>query len=213
MAEREHQSGQRSTMEITEGIEAELGGTEKRLAVFITVIGLFLAIAHVLAQGAQTQSIAANVQASDLWNEYQAKSTRETTVKTAAEQMQIDVDLARDPAVKAQLSKRVAGWLAEVQHYESEPRRDAQGRDIGVGKKELSERAHAAEELRDTYTEKYHAFEIGAAAFQIAIVIAGVYLLTHIMSLLLTVGALTAAGLVFTGIGIFAPTIMHHIIG
>ena len=152
-------------------------------------------------------------EASDLWNEYQAKSTRETTVKTAAEQMQIDVDLARDPVVKAQLSKRVAAWLAEVQHYESEPRRDARGRDVGVGKKELAERAHQSEEERDTYTEKYHAFEIGAAAFQIAIVIAGVYLLTHIMSLLLTVGALTVAGLIFTLIGLAAPTLMHHLTG
>ena len=54
----------------------------------------------------QTNSIARNVEASNLWSFYQAKTLRQTTLKTAAEQMEIDVALAKDPAVKERLRKR-----------------------------------------------------------------------------------------------------------
>lgn len=196
-------------MEITEGIEAELGGTPKRIAIFITVIGLFLAIAHTMAQGAQTQSIASNVQASNMWSFYQAKTIRQTMLKTAAEQMEIDVALAKDPAVKARLEKRVADWKFDVARYESEPKSNEHHENLGEGRKELRERAAEAEAKRDLFTNQYHCYEIGAAAFQIAIVIAGVYLITQIMPLLLTVGGLVVIGLLFSALGMLSPATIH----
>ena len=196
-------------MEITEGIEAELGGTPKRIAIFVTVIGLFLAIAHTMAAGAQTQSIASNVQASNMWSFYQAKTIRQTMLKTAAEQMEIDVALAKDPAVKARLEKRVADWKADVARYESEPKSNEHHENVGEGRKELRERAAEAEEKRELFTNQYHCYEIGAAAFQIAIVIAGVYLLTQVMPLLLTVAGLTLVGLFFTALGFLSPATIH----
>ena len=199
-------------MEITEGIEAELGGTPKRIAIFITVIGLFLAIAHTMAAGAQTQSIASNVQASNLWSFYQAKTIRQTMLKTAAEQMDIDVALAKDPAVKVRLEKRVADWRADAARYESEPKTNEHHENLGEGRKELRERAAEAEKKRDVFTNQYHCYEIGAAAFQIAIVIAGVYLLTHVMPLLLTVGGLVLVGMLFTALGLFSPATIQFLL-
>lgn len=188
------------------GLEHEAtDSASKRIAIFITVIGLFLAIAETLAKGAQTQSIASNVQASNLWSFYQAKTIRQTTLKTAAEQMDVDVALAKDPAVKERLVKRVEEWRGEVARYQSEPKTNAKHENVGEGRKELLERALAAEVKRDVYTNQYHSYEIASAAFQIAIVMASVYLLTHIVYLLWMASGLVGIGLVFSAIGLFSP--------
>ena len=197
------------------GMEHSSGdSSSKRIAIFITVIGLFLAIAETMAKGAQTQSIASNVESSNLWSFYQAKTIRQTTLKTAAEQMEIDEALAKDPAVKERLTKRISTWREDVARYQSEPKTNAKHENVGEGRKELQERALAAEAKRDVYTNQYHAFEIGSAALQIAIVMASVYLLTHIVYLLWMAAGLVGVGLLFSSIGMFAPaliqTLLHH---
>ncbi len=197
------------------GLEHDAGdSSSKRIAIFITVIGLFLAVAETMAKGAQTNSIASNVQSSNLWSFYQAKTIRQTTLKTAAEQMEIDVVLAKDPAVKERLAKRVTEWRADVARYQSEPKTNEKHENVGEGRTELQARALAAEVKRDVYTNQYHSFEIASAAFQIAIVMASVYLLTHIIYLLWMASGLVGVGLVFSLIGLFSPatieTIFQH---
>jgi hypothetical protein len=186
--------------------------SSKRIAIFITVIGLFLAIAETMAKGAQTNSIASNVQASNLWSFYQAKTIRQTSIKTAAEQMEIDVALAKDPAIKERLAKRVADWKADVERYQSEPKTNDKHENVGEGRKELSQRAADAEKKRDFYTNQYHCFEIGSAAFQIAIVMASVYLLTHIVYLLWMAGGLMGIGLLFSLMGLISPATIHALL-
>ena len=70
-------------------------------------------------------------------------------------------------------------------------------------------KAKAAEKKRDLYTEKYHHFEIASAAFQIAIVVAGAFLLTHAVLMLWVAGFLACTGLAFTIIGAFFPSAIH----
>jgi Domain of unknown function (DUF4337) len=195
------------------GAGHEMGdASSKRIAIFITVIGLFLAIAETMAKGAQTNSIASNVQSSNLWSFYQAKTIRQTSIKTAAEQMEIDVALAKDPAIKERLAKRVADWQKDVARYQSEPKTNDKHENIGEGRKELQERALDAEKKRDVYTNQYHCFEIGSAAFQIAIVMASVYLLTHIVYLLWMAAGLMGVGMLFTLMGLIAPATIHALL-
>ncbi len=179
-------------------------GDSKYIAIFISVLALFLAIAETFAKGAQTNSIAYNVEASNLWSFYQAKTIRQTTLKTATEQMEIDVQLAKDPGTKQLLEKRVAGWKEDVARYQSEPK--ATG---GEGRKELQERAIAAGKKRDLYAEKYHHYEVASAAFQIAIVLASVYLITHVVYMLWGAGFLAVLGTFFTIVGFFFPSAIH----
>lgn len=179
-------------------------GDNKYIAILISVLALFLAVAETFAKGAQTNSIAYNIEASNLWSFYQAKTIRQTAIKTAAEQMEIDVQLARDPATKQLLEKRVAAWKDEVARYQSEPKPTG-----GEGRIELQQRAIAAGVKRDLYTEKYHHYEVASAAFQIAIVLASVYLLTHVAILLWASGSLACAGIFFTIVGFFFPSAIH----
>ena len=174
----------------------------KYIAIFISILALFLAIAETMAKSAQTNSITYNVEASNLWAFFQAKSIRRTNVETAADAMEIDMKLAKDPATKQLLEKRVTDWRASAARYRSEP-------ETREGSNELAARAKESEKKRDLYSEKYHHFEIASAAFQIGIVLASVYLITHVIYTLVGAGLLAGLGILFTLIGLFFPSAVH----
>jgi hypothetical protein len=176
-------------------------GENKRIAILISILALCLAIAETLGKSAQTQALSFNVEASNLWAFYQAKTIRKTTMETAAEQMEIDVLLAKDAAVKDLLANQVKGWRDRAARYESEPKPNNKGE----GRKELMARALEAETKRDHAMAKYHSFEFGSAAFQIAIVLASSYLITGVVYLLWGAMGLGAIGLFFSLIGLAAP--------
>ena len=184
------------------GHDAATEGPAKYIAIFISVLALLLAVAETFGKSAQTTYIAKNVEAANLWAFFQAKTIRRTSVETAADAMSIDIQLARDPNTKALLEKRVADWKAQAQRYRSEP-------ETGEGSNELAAKAKAAEKERDKALERYHHFEVASAAFQIAIVLAGAYLLTHSMILVWLAGALSVSGFIFSLIGLFFPSAVH----
>ena len=68
----------------------------KKIALLIAVIALFLALSETLGKGAQTQSIARNVEAANLWAFFQAKTIRRTVVQTAADQARLGLGAGDD---------------------------------------------------------------------------------------------------------------------
>ena len=176
-------------------------GENKRIAILISVLALLLAIAETLGKSAQTEALSFNVEASNLWAFYQAKTIRKTNMETAAEQMEVDVHLAKDAAVKDLLTHRAKEWRDRAARYESEPKPNNKGE----GRRELMARALEAEVKRDHAMAKYHDFEFGSAAFQIAIVLASSYLITGVAYLLWGAVGLGAIGLLFSLIGLAAP--------
>lgn len=187
------------------------GGDNKKIAILISILALFLAISETVGKSAQTNALTYNIEASNLWAFYQAKTIRKTTMETAAEQMDVDLQLAKDPTVKTLLGDRVKGWRERAARYESEPKADGRGE----GRKELAERAKHAEELSHKAMEQYHKLEMASAAFQIAIVLASSYLITSAVFLLIGSLGLGVIGVLFTLVGIFAPTMTlwgagHH---
>lgn len=191
---------------------AEHGGSEnKRIAILISVLALFLAISETVGKSAQTNALTYNIEASNLWAFYQAKTIRKTTMETAAEQMDVDLQLAKDPTVKTLLAERVKGWRDRAARYETEPKADGKGE----GRKELAERAKKAEEHSHKAMEQYHKLEMASAAFQIAIVLASSYLITSAAFLLIGSLGVGVIGILFTIVGIVAPTLSlfgsgHH---
>jgi hypothetical protein len=173
----------------------------KKIALLIAVIALCLALSEMLGKGAQTEAIAKNVEASNLWAFFQAKSIRRTVVQTAAEQGKLSLFTAGDEATKAALQKQIDDWQKTAARYRSEP-------ETGEGTEQLSERAKHAEEERNLSTAKYHHFEIASAAFQIAIVLASATIITGIVVLAWISGALTLAGVLITALGLFSPHLL-----
>ena len=176
--------------------------SNKKIALLIAVLALFLAISETLGKGAQTESISKNVEAANLWAFFQAKSIRRTVVLTAAEQGKLTVVGATDDAMKAAVQKQVDDWTKTAQRYRSEP-------ETGEGTEQLAEKAKHAEHERDEATAKYHHFELASAAFQIGIVLASATIITGIFALAYVGGLLTLAGLLMTALGLWWPHLLH----
>jgi hypothetical protein len=180
----------------------EASNENKKIALLIAVIALCLALSATLGKGAQTESISKNVEASNLWAFFQAKSIRRTVVQTTAEREKLGLSTAGDDASKASAQKQIDDWQKTAARYRSEP-------ETGEGTEQLSERAKHAEEERDLATAKYHHFELGSAAFQIAIVLASAAIITGIMALAWISGILTLAGVAITAFGAFQPHLLQ----
>ena len=176
--------------------------SNKNIALLISVIALFLAFSETLGKSAQTAALSDNVEASNLWAFFQAKTIRMTVLRTSAEQIQIVSDSSSDPAAKAAMGKAIDTWKKTAARYDDEP-------DTGEGRKQLSARAQASEHKRDLALARYHHYETASAAFQIGIVMASATIITNMMLLAWISGALGLVGLAFTGIGFFAPHAVH----
>jgi Domain of unknown function (DUF4337) len=183
---------------MSHGDHGALEGENKKVALLISALALFLAIAEMLGKSAQTDALKYNVEASNTWAFFQAKTIRKTTMETAAEQMDIDVQLARDPSIRQILEQRVSAWKVSAARYESEP-------ESGEGRKELMAKAKALEQMTARALAKYHNFEYGSAAFQIAIVLASSFIITGVLQLLWGAIGLGVIGLTFSLFGVLAP--------
>jgi Domain of unknown function (DUF4337) len=178
--------------------------SNRGVALVIAILALFLSFSEMLGKGAQTEAISANVEASNLWSFFQAKTVRQTMLRTAAEQLKITAEAAADPTTRAAMEKQVETWQKTVGRYDSEP-------ETHEGRRELADRAKAAEESRNTFLAKYHAYEIASAAFQIGIVLASAAVITEMVLLVWLAGLLGAGGLAVMGLGLFAPHALHAI--
>lgn len=178
-------------------------GSNKKIALLIAVMALFLALAETMAKGAQTNALASNIEASNLWSFFQAKTIRQTVLRTAADQFEEDIKRA-DPSAQASMKARAENWGKTIARWESEP-------ETQEGRKELVVRAKAAEKARADATAKYHQYEIASAAFQIGIVLASAEVITGVVALFWLGGAFGVVGLAFMAIGLFAPHAVHLI--
>jgi plasmid stabilization system protein ParE len=167
----------------------------KEIALLISVLALVLALSEVLGKSAQTTALSANIEASNLWAFFQAKTIRQTTLRAAAEQLEVLSD-------SAAAKKQVETWKKTAARYQNEP-------DTGEGRDQLAARAKVAEQKRDKALAAYHHFELSSAAVQIAIVLASASIVTTIGALAWVAGALGAVGIAFCVIGLWFPTSVH----
>ena len=194
-------AGAHELSEHAEHVE-HIASSNKKIALLISVIALCLAFSETLGKSAQTAAISDNVEASNLWAFFQAKTIRQTSLRTSAEITKLDLPLITDPTVKAAREKQIDAWLKTVARYEDEP-------STKEGRKQLSARAVEAEHRRDTAMSRYHNYEIASAAFQIGIVLASAEVITGMVVLAWLSGGLGVIGLLFTFIGLFAPHAIH----
>jgi hypothetical protein len=193
--------GAHESMEHAEHAE-HASGENKKIALLIAVLALCLALSETFGKGAQTESISKNVESSNLWAFFQAKSIRRTVVQATSDQARLSLGLMGDDAAKAALTKQIEEWKKTADRYRSEP-------ETGEGQDQLAARAKHAEEERDLAMARYHHFEVASAAFQIGIVLASATIITGMIVLAWVSGALAVAGVAFTLIGLFAPHAVH----
>ena len=141
----------------------------KLIGLLISVLALFLAVSEMLGKSAQTHALALNIEASDTWNFFQAKTIRQTMLRTNMESVKLQADVS-----KPEIEKQMSAWQATIDRWESEP-------STNEGRKELIKKAKEIEAKRDGYLEQYHAYEFASLLIQLGIVLSSVTLLTSIM--------------------------------
>jgi uncharacterized membrane protein YdbT with pleckstrin-like domain len=170
-------------------------GGNKGIALLISVLALVLAFSETLGKASQTLALSYNIEASNLWAFFQAKTIRQTTLRTAAEQTEVSV-----PNENAK--KQVETWRKTAQRYQNEP-------ETNEGRDQLVARAKEAEKKRDLSMASYHHYELASAAVQIAIVLASASIITSMVALVWGAGVLGLLGIAFCVIGFFFPTAVH----
>lgn len=186
------------------GAHGHIDPSNKRIALLIAVLALVLAISETLGKSAQTTYISLNVEASNLWSFFQAKSIRSAVLMAAADGHEAELPGVTNEKVRQMMVKRISDLRNTVARYESEP-------ETNEGRKELAARAKAVEIKRDNSLSAYHHFEFSSAAVQIAIVLASASVITGAIWLSWIASGLGVAGLILCGIGILWPTALHLI--
>ena len=176
-------------------------GHNKQIALMIAVLALFLALSETLGKSAQTLALSSNVEASNLWAFFQAKTVRMTVARTASEDRALDLPTVA-PGERPAIEKQIEAWKGAAARWDDEPA-------TGEGRKQLAERAKGAEHDRDLAMARYHHYEVASAAFQIGIVLCSAAVITGMAVLAFVAGGLGLLGLAFTAIGFFAPHAVH----
>ncbi len=171
---------------------SEDGGAEKRerdanerfrsrAALIIAFMAMLLAITSLGGGNAGEDIMNNNIQASDTWNFYQAKSIRQTANKLAAEELETEMQLRGDqlsPEMREELQRKIDQYKKTVERYENEPDPNDPNNPLkGEGRKQLTARAKDFEARRDRAEEQDPNFDFAEALFQIAIVLASVGIL------------------------------------
>jgi hypothetical protein len=177
--------------------------TNKKIALLIAVLAATLAFSEILGKNAQTKAINQNIEASNYWNFFQAKTIRKTTVQTDLQILEAIAALKpNSEAADKKIKETIALMKSEAERYESEP-------DTKEGRQELAERAKKAEAISEKSLVAYHTFEYAAASLEIAIVLTSAAVVTEIILLLWLACGMGALGAGLCFMGVLFPTLLH----
>jgi hypothetical protein len=185
---------------MAEPLEDAVESEDKRVALIIAILALFLALAEAGAKNAEHHSTEQNIESSDLFNFYQAKKVRSTIYETAAKTLEAERVAVADPKAQDALEKQIADWKGAVARFEKDTKNPRDSLDA------IQERARAAAEGRELSNHRLEHFEYASGALQIAIVLASAAIITGVGVLAWVAAGLGAIGAILMALGYFAPT-------
>lgn len=170
--------------------EIQHNSNNKKIALLIAVLALFLAVSETISKSYQTEVLILQMKSSDLWAFYQSKNIRQSSMKNSKDI--VNIIGKNDDKTKEAIQR----WDKDILRYDSEPA-------TGDGKAELMEKAKQAEHERDVVLKKYHRLEIASGLLQVAIVIASASVVTGVAILFWCSGGLGIVSIFFITFGIF----------
>jgi hypothetical protein len=187
--------------EAQEGIEDEVKDARtRRLALLIAALAALLALVSMQDDNTAQDAVRSNIEASDLWSFFQAKTMRQFVIERDSEMLKIECDGA-SPEKQAAIDDLLKAGAAKSAKYDSDS-------ESGEGRKELLARAKAAEADRDEALAANNHFGYASAALQLAIVLASASIILGIGWLAYVACGLGAVAVVFASLGVFAPTLL-----
>jgi hypothetical protein len=185
---------------MAEAIEEATEAHDKRVALIIAILALFLALAEAGAKNAEHRSTEQNIESSDLYNFYQARRIRASLAETAEKSLEAVLPTISDANAHAGFEKQIAEWKGEVARLEKDAKKPEDGLEA------IQERAKAAAEARELSNQKLEHFEYASGALQIAIVLASAAIITTVAMLAWAGAGLGLLGVILMAFGYFAPT-------
>ncbi len=180
-----------------------------RVALLIAFMAMLLAITSLGGGNAAEDIMNYNIQASDTWSFYQAKSIRQTSNKLAADALEAELTTqasSLSPEAQQYLQRRIEDYRKTADRYENEPDpKDPDNPLKGEGRKQLTARAQNFESQRDRAQLQDPNFDFAEALFQIAIVLSSVAILATSRRILIFafVAGLLATVLMLNGYFLF----------
>jgi len=141
---------------MAEALEDAVESKSKKVALTIAILALFLALAEAGAKNAQHRSTERNIEASDLYNFYQAKKLRATVAESAAAALEVNRLAVDDPKVREAMDKQIENWKATVARLEKDPKTPQDG--MGA----ILERAKAATEGRELSNHRLEHYKLSS---------------------------------------------------
>ena len=184
---------------MAEALEDAVEAKDKRVALIIAILALFLALSEAGGKNAEHRSTERNIEASDLYNFYQAKKIRTSVIEADVAQAELTRSASSDPKVQEAVDKQIAAWKAMVTRLETEK---------PDGMESIQERAKEAAEQRELSNHRLEHYEYASGLIQIAIVLASAAIITGIATLMWLSIGLGVIGAILMGFGYFAPTIL-----
>ncbi len=183
---------------------------DKKVAVYISVLAVLLAIAATGSNDAMKNAQQAGFQVNDQYAFYQAKTIRQSQIKLASDQLKVKLEETSKPdSIPKSARKLIETDMAE---YDKETARlETNGRN---GKKELLAKAESCENERNIALAQHPFYDYSLALLQIAIVLASTSIVMATPMLLYVSGAVGTIGILFflNGYTLFfsSPELKHE---
>jgi hypothetical protein len=174
--------------DVIERLKTDKEEMNKWVGVYIGVLAVLLAICNVGGANAAKDATRANIEASNTWAFYQAKTIRRGSYTLAADELELL--LATQPGLAGPAKKGVED---KIKAYRAEA--DRLKRDPDDGTDQLFVKGRTLETERDVALRKDPYFDWSQALMQIAIVLASVHLIIGNLMLLGLSGGLAGLGI------------------
>jgi hypothetical protein len=177
-----------SMEDVLDRLKADKDELNKWVGVYIGVLAVLLAICGVGGANAAKDATRANIEASNTWAFYQAKTIRRTSYTLAADELELT--LTTEPGIAGPARKAVED---KIKSHRAEA--DRLKKDPEDGTDRLQAKARTLEVERDIALRKDPYFDWSQALIQIAIVLASVHLIIGNLLLLGLSGGLAGLGI------------------
>lgn len=161
----------------------------KWIGVYIGVLAVLLAICAMGGDNVDKDAMRFNIDASDTWSFFQAKNTRRTSFRLAADDLELmlKANPTLDTTARAAVQAKIDEYKAQDKKLTSDPEKQE-------GLDELFQKGRTLEAQRDAALAQDPYFDWSNALLQIAIVLASVSIISGSLMLLAVSGALGALG-------------------
>lgn len=166
---------------------------DKWIGVYIGVLAVLLAICAMGGDNASKEATLKNIEATNTWGFFQAKNMRRHVLRLQVDELELT--LLSNPALPPEARTAIE---AKIASYKAQDGELTSNKKTNEGLDELFEHGKALEATRDVAMRQDPYFDYGEALLQIAIVLAGVAIISGGSMLLVTSAAMGILGTLMT---------------